>query len=156
MKTRAWTTVVLLTLLPLVARAEDAPAEAGARASLSPTGRWRTFDDATGKEKSVVEIWEKGGKLFGKVVTVLHPKVADPKCDKCEGELKGLPVTGLTMLWDLKPDGDEYTGGRILDPENGKVYKCKVKVVEGGQKLKVRGFIGLSLLGRTQTWTREP
>jgi len=143
--------------LSLAARADVAPLPASSvPAAPTPVGRWRTFDDKTGREKSIVEIWEKDGKLFGKVLTVLHPKEPDPRCVKCEGDLKDARVTGMTMLWDLKKDGDHYTGGRILDPENGKTYKCKVKLAGGGARLEVRGFIGLSLLGRTQTWEREP
>lgn len=121
----------------------------------SPVGRWKTWDDSTGKPKSIVVITEEGGKLTGKIELLLNPKEPDPKCDKCEGDLKDVRVTGMRILWDLKKDGDEWSGGRVLDPENGKIYKCYIAVEEGGKRLKIRGFVGFALLGRTQHWTRE-
>ena len=121
----------------------------------SPIGFWKTIDDATGKAKSIVEIWEENGKVYGKIVKLLSPPTPDPVCAKCEGELKDAKIVGLTILKDLKKDGDEYSGGRVLDPDNGKTYKCTLAVVEGGQKLKLRGYLGISLLERTQYWQRE-
>ena len=81
--------------------------------------------------------------------------MSDAVCEACSGELKDKPVQGMQILQGLKADGDWYEGGTILDPNNGKVYKAKLRVVDGGAKLEVRGFIGISLLGRTQTWLRE-
>ncbi len=134
-------------------------AETGVQASSaqSPIGRWLTIDDITGKAKSVVAIWEENGKLYGRVQKLLNPDPHDPNptCDDCEGELKGKPVIGLRILWDLQKDGDAWSGGTILDPSNGKTYKCLISIEDGGAKLKVRGFIGLSVLGRTQYWRRE-
>jgi uncharacterized protein (DUF2147 family) len=123
----------------------------------SPIGRWKTVDDATGKVKSVVVIWEEHSKLFGKIQKLLDPDVRDPnpRCVDCTGEQKGQPVIGLRILWDLRKDGDGWSGGTILDPETGKTYKCLLALEDGGNKLKVRGFMGLSLLGRTQYWLRE-
>lgn len=123
----------------------------------SPAGRWRTIDDATGKPRSVVEITESNGELQGRVLQVIDPPGGNPNplCAKCEGERKDQPVVGMTFLWGLKRDGDQWSGGSILDPNNGKVYRAKATLVEGGAKLEVRGFIGISLLGRTQVWLRE-
>ena len=123
----------------------------------SPVGRWKTIDDITGKAKSVVLIWEEGGKLFGRVQKLVDPDPKDPNptCDGCAGAQKGKPVVGMRILWDLQKDGDGWSGGTILDPATGKTYKCLLSVEEGGTKLKVRGFIGISLLGRTQYWLRE-
>ncbi len=123
----------------------------------TPVGRWKTMDDVTGKAKSVVVIWEENGKLFGRVQKIvdLDPHDPDPRCDDCTGEQKGKRVIGLRILWDLSKDGDGWSGGSILDPANGKTYKCQLSVEDGGKKLKVRGFIGVSLLGRTQYWLRE-
>jgi len=139
--------------------ASGARAEIGAEDSSmnSPVGRWRTVDDATGRPKSVVLIWEENGKLYGRVQELVDPDPNDPNptCDDCEGDQKGQPVVGLRILWDLQKDGDGWSGGTILDPKNGKTYKCLLSVEDGGTKLKVRGFIGLSLLGRTQYWLRE-
>jgi uncharacterized protein (DUF2147 family) len=79
----------------------------------------------------------------------------NPKCEKCEGALKNAPIVGLRILSGLKKDGDEYTGGEILDPENGEVYSSNLHLIDGGNKLSVRGYIGVSLLGRSQTWIRQ-
>jgi uncharacterized protein (DUF2147 family) len=123
----------------------------------SPIGRWKTVDDATGKVKSVVMIWEEAGKLYGRIQKLVDPDPKDPnpRCTPCTGEQKGRPVIGLQILWDLQKDGDAWSGGTILDPESGKTYKCLVSLEEGGEKLKVRGFVGVSLLGRTQYWLRD-
>ncbi|WP_428246413.1 DUF2147 domain-containing protein [Ferrovibrio sp.] len=126
----------------------------------SPVGTWRTIDDETGSERSVVEIAEVGGELQGRIVKIfLRPdEKPDPVCDKCEGERKDRPVIGMTFLWGLKPDGSsktEWAGGAILDPKNGKVYNAKAVLADGGQTLRVRGYIGTPLLGRSQVWKRE-
>lgn len=117
----------------------------------SPVGTWKTIDDEDGTVKSHVTIVEKGGKLYGTVTKLITSALTH--CDDCEGEKKGKPIEGLEILWNLESDGDEWNGGRILDPKNGKVYKCKISL-EDEDTLKVRGFIGFSLLGRTQTWYR--
>jgi uncharacterized protein (DUF2147 family) len=136
-----------------------ARAEAGAKgpAAKSPVGRWKTIDDITGKAKSVVLIWEQGGKLFGRIQKLVDPDPKDPNptCDGCSGAQKGKPVVGMQILWDLQKNGDGWSGGTILDPATGKTYKCLLSVEDGGTKLKVRGFVGVSLLGRTQYWLRE-
>jgi uncharacterized protein (DUF2147 family) len=123
----------------------------------SPVGRWRTVDDVTGKVKSVVMIWEENSKLYGRIQKLVNPdpQEPNPRCNDCAGDQKGKPVIGLRILWDLHRDGDAWSGGTILDPANGKTYRCLLSVVDGGMKLKVRGFIGFSLLGRTQYWLRE-
>ncbi len=123
----------------------------------SPLGRWKTVDDLTGKVKSVVQIWEQNGKLFGRVQRLINPdpKNPNPRCNDCSGDQKGKPVVGLQIMQNLQKDGQGWSGGTILDPATGKIYKCLVSVQDGGSKLKVRGFIGFSLLGRTQYWLRE-
>lgn len=122
----------------------------------SPAGVWTTIDDATGKPKSIVEISEQNGELTGKVVEVLQSDQGPhPRCTACTGDLKDQPVEGMTILWGLKKDGDSWEGGKILDPKSGKTYKCKMHLTDGGQKLEVRGFIGFSLLGRSQVWERK-
>jgi uncharacterized protein (DUF2147 family) len=120
-----------------------------------PVGRWKTIDDVSGAQKGLVEITEEGGTLRGRILKTFDPKKPNPTCDLCEGELKGKAVLGMVFLWGLSRQGEEYKGGFILDPDNGKIYKAKVRVEEGGRKLLVRGFIGISLIGRTQTWVRE-
>lgn len=120
-----------------------------------PLGRWKTYDDKTGALHGMVEITEEQGVLKGRILKSYDPLKPNPTCDLCEGERKGQPVLGMVFLWGLTKQGEEFKGGFILDPDNGKVYKAKVRVDEGGRKLLVRGFIGISLLGRTQTWVRE-
>jgi len=119
----------------------------------SPVGTWKTIDDETGKEKSYVEIYEKDGKLYGKVAKILTKGKEDAKCDKCSGALKNKPIQGMVILYDLKKSGNEWTGGKILDPNSGKEYKATVKL-NGKDKLDVRGYVGISLVGRTQTWVK--
>ena len=121
----------------------------------TPVGRWKTYDDKTGQVHGLVEITEEQGLLKGRILKSYDPLKPNPTCDLCEGEAKGKPVLGLVFLWGLKPDGEEFKGGFILDPDNGKVYKAKLSLEEGGRKLRVRGFIGISLIGRTQIWVRE-
>jgi uncharacterized protein (DUF2147 family) len=121
------------------------------------TGQWKTVDEK-GAETGVIEIYEQGGKVFGKLVSVKEPLDAQGKpklCNKCSGADKDKPIVGLVILKGLSADGDEYNGGTITDPNSGDVYKAKIEAVEGGKKLKVRGFLGISLLGRTQVWLKK-
>lgn len=118
----------------------------------SVVGVWKTIDDDDGIEKSHVQIFEQGGKYYGKIIKTLDPTIPE-LCGECKGDLKNTPMIGLQILNDLKADGDEWTGGKILDPANGKVYKCKMSL-ESDDILNVRGFIGFSLIGRTQQWYR--
>lgn len=121
--------------------------------SQTVTGKWKTVDDETGEEKSVVEIYEEDGKIYGKVVEIVNPEGQNARCEKCKGGDKDQPIMGLVVIKGLVKDGDEYNGGRILDPNNGKLYKCYLQLEEK-DKLKVRGYVGFSLLGRTQYWYR--
>jgi uncharacterized protein (DUF2147 family) len=124
----------------------------------TPAGLWRTIDDKTGKERSLIRITESDGVYEGKVEKLLNRQPDDDPdnlCRKCGGERKDRPIIGMTILWDLKKDGDQYAGGEILDPKNGKIYRAKIKLLDGGAKLEVRGYIGISLFGRSQTWIRE-
>ncbi|NUY82246.1 DUF2147 domain-containing protein [Flavobacterium sp. MAH-1] len=116
-------------------------------------GKWKTIDDETGKAISVVEIYESGGKIYGKVVDILNPKDKNKTCVNCSGSDKNKPIIGMTVIKGLTKEGDEYTNGKILDPKHGKLYKCYI-TLESADKLKVRGYIGVSLIGRTQYWYR--
>ena len=122
----------------------------------SPIGMWKTIDDDTHEAKALVEIIEQGGVLSGHIVKLFrHPdEVQDPLCKPCEGERHDQRVLGMTILWNFHRDGDVWDGGEILDPEEGKIYRCKLHPIDGGARLEVRGFIGISLLGRTQVWER--
>jgi uncharacterized protein (DUF2147 family) len=129
----------------------------GAQAQTTPVGLWKTVDDETGKEKSLVRITESGGVLTGKVEKLLDPARQDAKCDKCTDDRKDQPVLGMTLVKNVKqnPDHPErWDGGEILDPNKGKTYKVRITPVDGGKTLEVRGYIGAPLLGRTQTWSR--
>ncbi|AWI26981.1 DUF2147 domain-containing protein [Flavobacterium pallidum] len=133
-------TIIVLLLCPLLF-------------SQSVIGKWKTIDDETGKALGVVEIYEKGGKVYGRVLEILNPKDRSKTCTNCSGDDKDKPILGLTIMKGLKKDGDEYNGGKILDPKSGKLYKCYINL-ENKDKLKVRGYIGISLFGRTQYWHR--
>jgi uncharacterized protein (DUF2147 family) len=120
----------------------------------SPTGRWKTIDDKTGKVKSIVAIREVNGELDGTIQTLFNPPVPHPTCYLCSGAMKGRPLVGLQVLWGFKKNGSQWTGGQVLDPETGKIYRASLAVEDGGKKLRLHGFIGIPLLGRTQYWTR--
>ena len=125
--------------------------------STSPAGLWRNIDDATGKPRALIRITDTQGTLQGRIERVFLAPGEDqnPKCVKCEGANRGVPVVGLVILSGLRKDGDEYVDGQILDPDNGSTYRSKVKLLDGGAKLSVRGYIGIPTLGRTQVWVRE-
>ena len=120
--------------------------------SQSAVGTWKTIDDEDGTVKSHVTIYEENGKLYGKVLKLIN---ADKTiCTECKGSKKNKPIEGMQILWDLeKSDTNIWKGGKIMDPKSGKEYKCKMEL-ENANTLNVRGFIGFSLLGRTQTWFR--
>ena len=138
--------MIVLTLLaaPLVSFAQS-----------SAEGRWKTIDDETGKVKSIVEITEAAnGTLQGTVVEVLQSdRGPNPTCDKCKGANKDKPIKGMTILWDLKKDGDQWSGGTVLDPAKGKTYKSKIELLDGGKKLGMSGCI--AFICRQQVWVRE-
>jgi uncharacterized protein (DUF2147 family) len=116
-------------------------------------GKWKTVDDKTGKALSDVEIYEQGGKVFGKITGLAEPNDAQGKpkiCTKCEGPDKDKPIVGLVIIKDLSAGGDRYKGGTILDPEDGKVYKAELWTE--ADKLKVRGYLGPFY--KTQTWVK--
>jgi uncharacterized protein (DUF2147 family) len=143
------------SLLPLlVALAVALPALAAAP---SPVGVWRTIDDHTKKARSLVRIVEVKGELQGTVEKIFSEPNEDPAptCKECKGERQNKPVIGMNILWGMKKDGDEWSGGEILDPKNGKTYRCKITLSDDGKSLTVRGYIGLSLFGRSQTWLRQ-
>ncbi len=119
-------------------------------AQTSPLGKWKTIDDDSGKPKSIVEIYEQGGQLFGRIIQLFLDADEDPNpiCDKCTDHRKDKRIIGMTILNNMEKDDDEWAGGRIMDPENGKTYRCRIWLEHG--TLKVRGYI--AFLFRTQTW----
>lgn len=114
-------------------------------------GRWVTIDDNTGKRRSVVEITVKDGKATGRIVEIFDKTKMDKTCDACTDDRKGKKVLGMDIIRNMVKDGDEWEDGTIMDPDNGKIYNCKLWVEEG--KLKVRGYVAFFF--RTQTWVRE-
>ncbi|EDZ99452.1 putative signal peptide protein [Burkholderia sp. H160] len=123
----------------------------------TPIGMWQTIDDHTGQPKALVQITQDGnGELSGKIIKGLGANnEPDRRCTECTDARKDQPILGMTIISSMKKDGDAWDHGQILDPENGKVYKCKMHLEDGGNKLVVRGYIGVALLGRSQTWIRQ-
>lgn len=149
--------LICLSLLALPALA----APSGPTDAASPAGTWQQVDDDTGKITSIIRIDINDGTLTGTVLDVRHmaPETIardgnPPKCTQCEGKRHNQPIEGMVIMWGVHKDGDEWNGGQVLDPKNGKTYKVKLNLVDGGQKLKVRGYVGISLFGRTQVWKR--
>jgi uncharacterized protein (DUF2147 family) len=141
--------IATLVALPLLALSMSVMAA-------DATGRWRTIDDETGKVKSIVEVYKAtNGTFAGKVVEILQSdKGPNPLCDKCTGSNKNKPVKGMVILWNLKADGaNEYSGGKIMDPANGKIYKSKAELKADGSKMDVSGCV--AFICRAQTWVRE-
>ena len=137
-------------------------AGAALAANDTPAGTWKTIDDATHQPKSIVEITEHNGEYQAKIVELLNRTPEDvardgehPVCAKCDGERKNQPIVGMTIMWGVSKNDDVWDGGKILDPKNGKVYKVKLSLKDGGQKLDVHGYIGFALLGRSQLWERQ-
>jgi uncharacterized protein (DUF2147 family) len=120
----------------------------------TPAGLWTTFNDSSGKPEGLVRIVERDGELIGTVVKVFSTTEPNPVCDQCEGALKNRPVVGMTILRGLRDLGRGYDGGTILDPDEGRTYRCSAKLLDGGHRLEVRGYIGIPLFGRTQLWAR--
>jgi uncharacterized protein (DUF2147 family) len=128
-------------------------------AQMSPVGLWRTIDDDTGQPKAEVRITEGARGLSGVVErSLLSTPNTEPNCTRCTDDRKDKPKIGMEIIrGGRKADGkDAWEGGKILDPENGTEYSLRLTPIEGGAKLQVRGFLGFSLLGRTQTWVRVP
>jgi len=120
--------------------------------SQSILGIWKTVDDEDGLDKSKVEIYQENGKVYGKVIELLEA-AEGTQCEKCKGDLKNADIEGMVILKDMEWDGESLDDGSILDPKSGKTYSCSMEL-EGDDKLKLRGYIGFSLIGRTQYWYR--
>ncbi len=136
--------VLFFTTTPALAQsATEAP---------SPVGRWVTIDDGRHRPRAIVRIYEDGGLLYARVDSIYHfdGEPYDPVCKKCKGERKDQRIMGMLIMWNMKPKGGKWSGGRILDPEKGKIYRTKIWVKDG--KLRVRGYLGPFY--RTQTWLR--
>ncbi|MBA6155460.1 DUF2147 domain-containing protein [Tenacibaculum sp. S7007] len=117
-------------------------------------GKWENRDEETNKVDSVIEVYQKEGKAYAKIIEITDKNRQDALCDKCSGKRKNNPILGMNILTGLKKDGDEWSGGKILDPKNGKEYKCYIKL-DNSNKLKIRGYIGFAAFGRTAYWYRK-
>jgi uncharacterized protein (DUF2147 family) len=129
-----------------------------AAAQSSPVGLWKTIDDKTRKERSLVRITNNAGVLSGRIEKLLDPEAkAGEVCDKCSDDRKDKPMLGLEIIRGVKKsdsDDNRWDGGRVIDPEDGADYRVRLTPVDGGRRLEVRGYIGAPILGRTQTWIR--
>ena len=119
----------------------------------TPLGLWTTIDDRSGKVRSEVRIYERDGALHGRIEKIILPGKHN-RCVACTDERRDQPALGLVIIRNMKRDGDAWSGGDVLDPENGKVYAGTLRLEDDGRVLKLRGFVGVPLFGRTQTWTR--
>lgn len=143
---KRFTGMLALVALALIARA------AGPAPGIQ--GLWKTIDDKTHQPRGVVHIYQENGQFFGKIVSSFDPREAREVCSPCSGALHDKPIIGLVIVRDMRQDGNEFSGGTIIDPDTGKAYRCKMTVEDGGRKLSVRGYVGMALFGRTQVWTR--
>jgi uncharacterized protein (DUF2147 family) len=143
---KRFTGILIVLLAALLARAAG-PAQ-------SIQGLWKTMDDKTHQPRGVVRIYQDNGQFFGKIVRSFDPKEAKEVCAPCSGPLHNKPIIGMLILRDMRQNGNKFSGGTIVDPDTGESYRCKMTLEDGGQKLTVRGYIGLAVFGRTQVWTR--
>jgi uncharacterized protein (DUF2147 family) len=156
--TRLFVSRIFLLVVAPIAFSLSASAQAvpNSNAALaSPVGRWKTVDDSTGKVKSIVAIREENGKLYGTIEELFDPPVPHPTCYLCTGDLKDRPLVGLQILSGFAQDGDQWSGGQVLDPETGKIYRASIALEDGGKKLRLHGYFLVTLLGRTEHWLRD-
>ena len=140
---QAW--LVALALSVVVGRADAAP---------DIVGLWKTYDDETGRPAALVRIFSERGAYVGRVEELLDGE-APRRCDRCVGERHGQAIVGMVILTGLRSEGDRYAGGDILDPEQGRFYRVEARLTDQGDKLSLRGYLGLPILGRSQIWERQ-
>ncbi len=121
--------------------------------SQSIVGKWKSIDEQTKKAESIIEVYQENGKFYGKIIKILDPANKNAICDQCKGKNKNKPIEGLVIINGLTKDGDEWSGGKVLDPKNGKKYKCYI-TLKDKNTMKLRGYIGFSVFGRTAYWYR--
>jgi uncharacterized protein (DUF2147 family) len=129
-------------------------ASGGWAAEPPEVGLWQTLSDVTGKPEGFIRIRQVGDELRGVIERGMPSDDPNELCTKCPGERKDQRKIGMTIMTGLHRQDDHWSGGEILDPDNGRIYRCRIRAVDSGRKLEVRGYIGISLLGRTQTWVR--
>jgi uncharacterized protein (DUF2147 family) len=144
-----------VALAALLLAAAGGAAEATQPVDLtSPVGLWTPLDWSTGKPMGLIRIYESNGQIFGRIEPVPGEPDDGKRCTRCTDDRKDHPYNGLELMRHLKPQNGEYVGGEILDPGTGSIYGCKLRLVDGGHRLIMRGYLGFSLLGRSQTWQR--
>jgi len=116
-------------------------------------GHWNSYDEETNKIESVIKVYEKDTKAYAKIISINDASRSSATCVECSGNRKNAPILGMNILTGLKKDGNEWSGGKILDPKNGKEYKCYLQLLDDNT-LKLRGYIGISMFGRTAIWKR--
>src|SRR3990167_2037027 len=121
----------------------------------SPIGYWKTIDDVTGRPKSIIQVWKTPDQVLMAKVIKVFPKQGQKKiCTACKGNKHNRPIVGMVIMSGLQSHDNQWKNGEILDPENGKIYNCSARLTENGKKLRVHGYIGFPLFGRSQTWER--
>lgn len=115
-------------------------------------GKWKTIDGQNNEAKSIVEIYERDGEVFGRIIDILNPENKEALCTNCEGEDYNKPVLGFELIKNLSKDGKYYKNGTIFDPEHGKKFKCRLMLTEDPDVLQVRGYV--AFLYSTQYWQR--
>lgn len=153
----SWALILLFCGVSVFSADSIPTPDTAAVATSSAVGLWKTIDDKSSEARSIVEIFEKDEKLFGKIVKIYPHQGNQDTCTQCKDEFKDKLILGLQFMWDLKKISEKsqaYDGGKILDPENGTVYRAKIKLISNGTKLEVRGYMGISLFGRSQEWLK--
>jgi uncharacterized protein (DUF2147 family) len=141
-------------LTPLLVLTALSPLGSAATVDLSsPAGLWAPTD-GQGRPLGLVRIFEQDGAFYGRIEPSSPADDFSARCTRCTGDRKDQPIIGLVIMRHLKLKDDEYVGGDILDPETGGVYRCKFYLTDGGRKLRMRGYLGVPILGRTLTWVR--
>jgi uncharacterized protein (DUF2147 family) len=143
-----------VTALAPFAACLAAEAAAAAKAAPAEVGLWETISDKDGKPEGYIRIRLVGDELRGVIERGMPSDDPNDLCTQCPGDRKNQRMLGLTIITGLHRQGDHWAGGQILDPKNGSLYRCRIRAIDSGRKLEVRGYIGISLLGRTQTWLR--
>lgn len=143
------TLVVLLLVLPAAAL----PGAAADARLASPVGLWEPLD-STGRPEGLIRIFEVNGLYYGRIEPMSATDDRNARCTRCTDDRRGQPIIGLELLRHLRPENGEYVGGDILDPDTGRIYGCTMRLTDGGRQLIMRGFLGIAILGRSQTWQR--
>ena len=145
--------IAVLAALLLISLAPPPPARAAEARLASPIGLWQPLDSA-GRPLGLIRIFEANGLYYGRIEASSPSDDRSARCTRCTDERHGQPIIGLLLMRHMRPQEGQYVGGDILDPDTGRIYRCALRLTDGGHQLIMRGFLGISLLGRSQTWQR--